>query len=207
MKHRIVNILITVAAILAVGFAGLAMWTVFTTDRGEAPQIAGISMLRVISGSMEPEIPSGSVIFVKEQSLDTWQNGDVISFYSRDPAIGGEINTHRIVDSGIDENGKPYFITKGDANQLKDAYAVYGEDIVGKVIFCSKLFGKFVDIAASKYGYIFVVLIPILIIFIINIKDLIHIFRRAVDEELENMKDEESAKEASILNGMEKDKR
>lgn len=182
-KKRVIDAAVTIVAIAAILMAMMAIWTVLTTKKGEAPQLGGISILRVVSGSMEPNIKEKAVVFVKETDPDKLKEGDVISFYSNDPAIKNEINTHRIVDIGT-EDGRRYFTTKGDANALRDPYAVYDSDLVGKVVFSSSLMGWFVNIAASKYGYVFLVLVPLLFIVLFNIGDIVHIIRSEVEEEV-----------------------
>ena len=117
--------------------------TVVLTKKGEAPNILGYSLFRVMTGSMEPNIPTDSLIVVKRLQPSELREGDVISFYSRDPALRGEVNTHRIIEIKQDE-GKYYFATKGDANNVEDRYITQEEDLIGKVIFTSKRLGKFV---------------------------------------------------------------
>lgn len=64
----------------------------------------------VLSGSMEPEIPTGSVVVVDGRKKE-WNPGDVIT-YRR----GNMVVTHRIVEKS--EEG---YYTKGDANAEEDA--------------------------------------------------------------------------------------
>ena len=194
-KQKIFDIVATVLAILAVLLAAAAIWTVLTTQKGQAPQLGGMSILRVVSGSMEPKIPERSVAFVKRTDPADLKVGDVISFYSNDPAIKGEINTHRVAEIGK-QNGRRYFITKGDANSIRDPYTVYEEDVIGRVVFSSVLFGWFVNIAAGKFGYVFLVLIPLLFIVIFNIGDIIHIIRREANEEVRRELETEMRRQA-----------
>ena len=72
------------------------------------PGLFGIRPYVVYSGSMEPKIPTGAVVFTKEgaYSLET---GDIITFHNEDTVV-----THRVVKK---EEGT--FITKGDANKIR----------------------------------------------------------------------------------------
>ena len=107
--------------------------TVVMTKKGEAPNVLGYSLFRVMTGSMEPNIPTNSLIVVHRIEPGKLEEGDVISFYSRDPSLMGEVNTHRIV--GIEEVGGRYiFSTKGDANNVEDQYVTYGEDVIVRLI-------------------------------------------------------------------------
>ena len=80
----------------------------------------------VISGSMEPAIPTGSLVYIKEMEPKDVQVDDVIAFYGTKDAAS--IITHRVVENRV-LMGE--FITKGDANATKDAglefvFASYG---------------------------------------------------------------------------------
>lgn len=77
----------------------------------------------VLSGSMEPEIPTGSVVVVDGRKKE-WNPGDVIT-YRR----GNMVVTHRIVEKS--EEG---YCTKGDANAEEDAGIVLEKQVIGNVI-------------------------------------------------------------------------
>lgn len=99
------------------------------------PRFAGIQSYVVVSGSMEPTIPVGSLVFAKEVEPATLQKGDVIVFYSTEAASlsggGGAIPiTHRVVENNT-EAGE--VITKGDANESADMNPAAYVNIVGKV--------------------------------------------------------------------------
>lgn len=83
----------------------------------------------VKSGSMEPTIKAGSVIYVKpygkEESICS---GDMVSFQA-----GGVMVTHRVVS--VDQE-RQVVMTKGDANQKQDPAPVPMNAIYGKVRFC-----------------------------------------------------------------------
>lgn len=87
----------------------------------------GYEIYNVVSGSMEPEIPVGSVIYVKAVSPETVEEGDIIAFTS-----GVSVISHRVVSNQTVE-GK--FTTKGDANAENDMNPVGygGPDRPGRV--------------------------------------------------------------------------
>ena len=74
---------------------------------------------------MEPSIHEGDYIYIKRTDTDSLKAGDIISFYSQDDSIKGEINTHRI--SEVLSNGT--FVTKGDANKIEDSVTVQKNSI------------------------------------------------------------------------------
>ena len=82
----------------------------------------------VVSGSMEPEIPKGSLVYVKSTNPEKIQSDDVIAFYGGRDA--NAIITHRVVENRIIMGE---FITKGDANQTNDMNPVRYENLIGRV--------------------------------------------------------------------------
>ena len=46
------------------------------------PGIFGYHMYHVLSGSMEPEMPVGSLIYVHEEKPEDIEEQDIIAFYS-----------------------------------------------------------------------------------------------------------------------------
>lgn len=78
----------------------------------------------VVSGSMEPEIHTGSLCFIDYRDKDA-KPGDIIAFKS-----GSVTVTHRVIRKT--EDG---YITKGDNNDSEDLKPVKREDILGKNIF------------------------------------------------------------------------
>lgn len=101
-------------------------------------RLFGVQVYSVISGSMEPEYPVGSLIYVKEVKPSEVQVGDVITFVlsNKTPA------THRVI--AIDKDNQ-LFYTQGDANyQINEETGekVYMEDppvhfnyLIGKPVF------------------------------------------------------------------------
>ena len=84
----------------------------------------GYRPVMILSGSMEEELQTGSIVIVKK-TKEVKEN-DILFFLTEDqtPVI------HRYI--ATDENGN--FITKGDANPLEDLEPVTIEQVYGKVI-------------------------------------------------------------------------
>ena len=90
------------------------------------PRIVGIKPYVIKSGSMEPTISIGSIVYTKTSySFRDVKKGDIIAFKLDDKTFV----THR-VDSVHDE----YVITKGDANKTTDNKYVYEAAYLGKII-------------------------------------------------------------------------
>ena len=98
---------------------------------GKVPDVFGYSIMNIVSGSMEGEIPRGSYILIKKTDAEKIKKDDIICFYSTDPTIYGMPNTHRVVeDPTVTEDGIE-FVTKGDANPTQDKETAKGEQIIG----------------------------------------------------------------------------
>ena len=100
--------------------------TVFVIKRikNPNPTMFGLGSAIVLTGSMEPTIPVGSLIIVHAQS--EYNEKDIVMFES--DQFSSSV-THRIVE--VTENG---YITQGDANNTRDS-EVPKDAVIGKVIF------------------------------------------------------------------------
>ena len=98
---------------------------------GKVPMIFNHSVIYIVSGSMEDEIPRNSYILIKKVDADEVKRGDVICFYSTDPAIYGMPNTHRVAEDPIITDGSIEFVTRGDANPTNDSVNAEGDKLIG----------------------------------------------------------------------------
>ena len=109
---------------------------------------------RVVTGSMEPDIPTGSFVLVQKAQRSSLKEGTVIMFRSEDPSVPENTPVcHQIVRTETDDNGVLRYVTKGVANPIEDTYPVYTEDILGVVTFLSPFIGKVIGLAQSTYVY------------------------------------------------------
>ena len=92
------------------------------------PRLFGYQVYNVLTGSMDPAIPAGSLVYVKAAEPSGIEPGDVIVFYSS--VDSGAIITHRVVENHT-VSGE--FITKGDANAQEDPLPVEYEMLLGRV--------------------------------------------------------------------------
>lgn len=98
-----------------------------------AGRFIGLDPYTVLSGSMEPQYRTGSLLYVRKPDLSSLAAGDVITF-----KMGSDIIvTHRISEILPDENDPSgfYCITKGDANPTPDANPVHSSSIIGEAVF------------------------------------------------------------------------
>ena len=111
------------------------------------PRAFGIQVFNVVSGSMEPTIPVGSMIFVKPMEAEKIDSGDVIAFYSN-----GVVVTHRVVENRQLENR---FVTKGDANDLEDRQKIEYRDLLGEVVYHVPVLGDVTAHLTTPLGKIY----------------------------------------------------
>ena len=90
--------------------------------------VANRSTIWVMTDSMEDQIPARSYIQIRKVEPSQVEVGDVITFYSDDPVLKGQLNTHRVIE--IAEDGRS-FITKGDDNPGNDKYPARADAVVG----------------------------------------------------------------------------
>lgn len=111
------------------------------------PKLFGYELYTVISGSMEPEIPVGSLVCIQAADPADAQAGDVIAFYgAKDSAA---IVTHRVVENHV-VMGE--IITKGDANQTNDMNPVDYSNFIGIVEMTIPKLGLAAQILTSFEG-------------------------------------------------------
>lgn len=161
--------ILDIIAALVIVFAVAVLVVVIKTPAGSVPSIGGYTVLRVVSGSMEPDYPIDAMLFVHKVRGEEIRPGDVISFYSTDPNLAGAVNTHRVVSVEKDENGEISFTTKGDANPLADLYKTPADRLVGKVVFSSITLGKISRLAANPLIFIPFIVLPLAVILSVNL--------------------------------------
>lgn len=184
MFVKILRTIINILSVIMIVFALFVLVSVVMTKPGQAPSVLGYSSFRVLSGSMEPTIRTDSMILVKNTPASQIVPGDVISFYSSDPALGGSVNTHRVV--AVETlNGVRIFQTKGDANVIPDEYPVSAHDLIGVVVFSSYFMGRLVRLLSNPLVFIPVIMVPLLALLTLNMVKTVKLAKIAAKEEEE----------------------
>ncbi len=105
------DVMFALAAAAAVAVAAIAV----------GPRLLPYQALPVLTGSMEPTIPTGSLAVMLPVRGDDLVVGDIITFHH--PQDPRSYVTHRVI--AIDETaGRRILETKGDANALADPWRV-----------------------------------------------------------------------------------
>ena len=125
------------------------------------PKLIGFQSYNVISGSMEPSITVGSIVYVKSVDFDQLVEGDIIAFES-----GASVVTHRI--TSIDNSSK-LITTKGDANEVEDFVPVAYTNVIGKVVAHIPFLGYVAAWLSETLGKIVAVIVLIVGVLLSNL--------------------------------------
>lgn len=116
------------------------------------PRLFGFEVYNVVSGSMEPEIPVGSIVIVNEMDSEEIVEGDIIAFYS--PSNPEATITHRVLEK---DDAMQEFTTKGDANAEKDLAPIPYACLIGRVDFYMPYVGNIYAQFVSDSGKLVVI--------------------------------------------------
>lgn len=149
------NLVTVILALLMI----VTMYYAVASRVSGAPKLFGFQMYSVLSGSMEPSIHTGSVIFDKVGiDVENLKSDDVITFKaSDDPNM---LITHRILQVNS-ENGAPAFQVKGDANNAPDSKLVPAANVVGQYTNITiPYLAYYLNFMKSRMGIILLVIVP-----------------------------------------------
>jgi len=120
-----------IADILFYGVLAALVAVAFFISQGDKKPVFGYSFMNVITWSMEPEIPQGSLVIVKQVPKESIQIGDDIT-YTKDPETSV---THRVISitEDFENSGERGFETQGIANDTPDFDIVPAVNVVGVV--------------------------------------------------------------------------
>ena len=135
--------------------------------------IGGIQVKIVQSGSMEPAIPVGSIVVIKPSA--DYNAGDVITF--GEDTREKVPTTHRIIDERI-VSGEARYVTKGDANEERDAQEVRHREVIGKVLVSAPYVGFVLDFARKPLGFALLIGVPAAMIVVDEVSKIVTEVRR-----------------------------
>ena len=192
---KILSRIMTVLTVVSFLFGLVIFISVLRANQGEVPSVLGYSVLRLQTGSMEPEYRTGSIIIAKKVDVNDLEKGDVISFYSTSLDISDRVNTHRIVDIIYDQSGSREFVTKGDANELQDETPVLASRVIGKVIFdLGVVSGSVLGMLQNPKVIFFLIIVPLIIITFSEAVNLVNIIMNKDGDPEEENSDESGRK-------------
>lgn len=103
------------------------------------PRIAGGTPYAILTESMEPRYPVGTLMVTRPAAPETLHVGDVITYQ----LVSGEptVATHRIIAVSVNLGGEYVFRTQGDANTAADPEPVYEVQVRGELWYSVPLLG------------------------------------------------------------------
>lgn len=103
------------------------------------PKVAGAIPRTVLTQSMEPTLPPGTLIVVRPVNPDQVGVGDVVTYQIESGKP--DVITHRVVGIDFTPSGARTFTFKGDNNAVADAEPVKEVQIVGRLWYSVPLIG------------------------------------------------------------------
>ncbi len=119
------------AVLLVLGWMGILGATAALTAGVLIPRLAGATPYAVLTSSMEPTLPPGTLVVARPVAAEAVGVGDVITYQ----LVSGRplTATHRV--TGIEQrlDGERRFVTKGDANAAADPEPVRPVQVRGEL--------------------------------------------------------------------------
>ena len=140
-------------ALLSIAFGYLSYWSVLWVRKNISWHTYVVQ-----SGSMEPSIRTGDVVFI--QKKPSYSETETITFKDSTKRT----ITHRIVSVNTDSDGQEYYQTKGDANQAQDSEVIGYKQVVGKVVWVVPKLGYAIQFGRTPWGLILFFIVPTIII-------------------------------------------
>lgn len=172
LKGFLISLKITTQILLLI----ILIVAVFTFVTSKIPLFNSLRSFVVLSGSMSPSIPTGSVIYT--QKMPEYMVGDVIAFKK-----GDQVVTHRLmIIEGAD--GSTQFKTMGDANDSLDQQPITTDKVLGKVFVKTYYIGYLVVFLKSIWGFFLLIIFPALLFISIELWDMKKEFEKEVEKKI-----------------------
>lgn len=144
VERRLARLRIAARLCSVLGALILLALAVVAIGSSVVPRVMGMQSYAIISGSMEPAYPTGSLVYAEPVDGSDLQAGDVAAFWRDEDVI-----VHRVeeVDEGAGE-----LVTKGDANAEIDLRPVPFGNVLGRVVGSVPLVGYFLMALGSTTG-------------------------------------------------------
>lgn len=111
------------------------------------PRLVGYQVYAVISGSMEPAVSIGSLVYVRQIPPETVQKDAIIAFYGT--VDSSAVILHRVVENRTVDGS---LITKGDANAQPDLSPVRYDRVLGKAEGSIPCLGRLALMLSGTWG-------------------------------------------------------
>ncbi len=153
-KRKIISNILCGILILAMLIGTILLF--WRREKNEVTFLFDRAVVWIVSPSMEDQIEERSYILVKRvEDPKQIAIDDVILFYSDDPMLKGQLNTHR-VKGIIGDHAE--FVTKGDNNPVNDAYTAKADQVVGIYVENLPTLTAIVRFFLTKTGFFVIIL-------------------------------------------------
>lgn len=163
---------------------GVILIVLFLVAAMFVPRFFGITPYVVLSGSMEPAIHTGALVYIGE-AKDELKVDDIIAYR----AGKGTMVVHRI--AGIGSDG---YITKGDANKYADMKQINKSQIVGEYMFTVPIVGYILTIMQSASIPVGPIAAPLPVLVLVAFVLVLNIFQRVIELLSEEQEEEKPKK-------------
>src|SRR5690348_1418553 len=104
------------------------------------PKAAGATPYTILTDSMQPTYPPGTLVVAKPMPFDEINIGDVVTYQLKSGE--SEVVTHRVIGRTNDKQGRPALITQGDANRTPDPKLVIAKQVKGTLWYSAPKLGR-----------------------------------------------------------------
>ncbi len=157
---------------------GLSVFVLSLRFFGESTSIFGYSFYYVLTESMEPEIMAGEMILCKSTDPKDLKVGDTVTYVGEVGVLKDKVITHKIIEIKGD-----FFITQGVANDIPDP-AIKSSQILARYVATVPFAGKLFSVINSKFGFIFLIATPLVILIVNEISVIAKAFKEEKEEHL-----------------------
>ena len=163
-KARIISGFTTLLLLVAV--VGCLYIVLQSMSKGYV-QLGGRSLFRVVTGSMEPTIPTGAVLLARETEIEEIEKNDIVCFRSTNPGSEGMIVTHRVIGVYTTPDGILCLRTKGDNNLSVDVNPVTRRNLIGRIAWHTgdgSVMARLVSFISGDFGFLACIVLPVLLV-------------------------------------------
>lgn len=135
--------------------------TLVSRISGKTPEMFGISLLRISSNSMEPELMVGDIILIKDTDIMQIKEGDIISYRGEKGSYAGKVITHKVIDEPrfSEADGVYYLTTAGIREGAHADPEIEQTQVLGKLVCVVPLLGWLYNFFLTWYGFLLFLLI------------------------------------------------
>lgn len=188
-EKSVLNWIGTAVTVLLVLAVVLCLYAVIQVLDNGYVSIGDFILFRVVTGSMEPTISTGSLLVTQQVEFSSVELNDIICFRTQEAKIFGSVVTHRVVDIFSEADGSLLMETKGDANLVADVFYVNQDNFVGKVVWYTgddSMLATVFSFLTDKVGFLGCIVFPCLLLAAMILRSCVNNIR----EELNNTKKE-----------------